>query len=97
MGAVPRIIFLAAFFVVVLLVVVVVALVIWRRWSWTGHVAALDGDAGNNQIADEYRRLSELSVAAQTRTDQRLEEITMQLGQLREQLDSVQRILKDVE
>ena len=97
MVAVPHIIILAAFFVVVLLAVVIVALVIWRRRSGTERVAASAGDAGNFQLADEFRRLSELSVAAQARTDKRLEEITMQLGQLREQLDSVQRILKDVE
>jgi uncharacterized protein HemX len=97
MSAVPHILLLAGFFAVVLLAVVIVALVMWQRRSGTGPVAAPAGDAGDHQLADEYRRLSEQSVAAQARTDKRLEEITMQLGQVREQLDSVQRILKDVE
>jgi uncharacterized coiled-coil protein SlyX len=38
-----------------------------------------------------------MAVAAQERTDLKLAEINMQLAQLRDQLDQVQKVLKDVE
>jgi len=47
--------------------------------------------------SDEYRRLSEMAVTAQEHTDMKLAEINMQLAQLRDQLDQVQKVLKDVE
>ena len=47
--------------------------------------------------SDEYRRLSEMAITAQEHTDLKLGEINMQLAQLRNQLDEVQKVLKDVE
>jgi hypothetical protein len=59
--------------------------------------AVLTGGSECRQLADEYRRLSELAVTVHEHTDLRLEEVKTQLGQLRAQLDSVQKFLKEVE
>ena len=58
---------------------------------------ALTRDTDHRRLADEYRRLAEMAVTAQEHTDLKLGDMTMQIGQVREQLESVQRILKDVE
>ena len=47
--------------------------------------------------SEEYRRLSEMAVTAQEHTELKLAEINMQLAQLRDQLDQVQKVLRDVE
>jgi uncharacterized protein HemX len=48
-------------------------------------------------LADEYRRLSDLAVTAQEHTDLKLSDVGVQLDYLREQMESMQRILKEVE
>jgi hypothetical protein len=47
--------------------------------------------------SDEYRRLSEMAVTSQEHTELKLAEVNMQLAQLRDQMDTVHKILKDVE
>jgi hypothetical protein len=64
-------------------------------WAWQ-LVATRNAKAAVTS-SDEYRRLSELAVTAQEHTDMKLGEVNMQLAQLRDQLESVQKILKDVE
>jgi hypothetical protein len=49
------------------------------------------------ELAEEYRRLSDLAITAQEHTDLKLGEVTAQLDHLREQIASLQKILKDVE
>jgi uncharacterized protein HemX len=58
---------------------------------------ALTKDTDYRRLAEEYRRLAEMAITAQEHTDLKLGDVTMQIGQVREQLESVQRILKDVE
>ncbi len=74
-----------------------IVVVAWQLSSRRKARAVLTGGAEYRQLADDYRRLSELPVTAQEHTDLRLEEVKVQLGQLREQLSSVQKILKEVE
>lgn len=45
----------------------------------------------------ECRRLAELAVSTQELTDQRLQEISTQLTDVRARIESMERILKDVE
>jgi len=59
--------------------------------------AALTGDRDYRGLADEYRRLAELAITAQEHTDLRLGQVNTQIDYVRDQLESVQRILKDVE
>jgi hypothetical protein len=48
-------------------------------------------------LAEEYRRLADLAITAQEHTDLKLGEVTAQLDHLREQSNSLQKILKEVE
>ena len=57
----------------------------------------LTGGEQYRQLAEEYRRLSDLAVTAQEHTDLKLGEVSAQLDFLREQMASLQNILKDVE
>jgi uncharacterized protein HemX len=49
------------------------------------------------KLADEYRRLVDMAITAQEHTDLKLGDVSAQLDHLREQNDSLQKILKDVE
>jgi hypothetical protein len=57
----------------------------------------LVGGEQYRQLAEEYRRLSDLAITAQEHTDLKLGEVSAQLDYLREQMTSLQKILKDVE
>ncbi len=49
------------------------------------------------QLAEEYRRLADLAITAQEHTDLKLGDVSAQLDYLREQNESLQKILKEVE
>jgi hypothetical protein len=49
------------------------------------------------QLADEYRRLSDLAITAQEHTDLRLADLGVQMDAMRQKLDQLQHILKEVE
>ena len=57
----------------------------------------LAGGEQYRQLAEEYRRLSDLAITAQEHTDLKLGEVNAQLDYLREQMASLLKILKDVE
>jgi hypothetical protein len=48
-------------------------------------------------LADEFRRLSDMAITAQEHTDLRLTDVSVQLSDLRDKLDRMQRILNEVE
>ncbi|HUN32943.1 MAG TPA: hypothetical protein VMU95_13100 [Trebonia sp.] len=48
-------------------------------------------------LAEEYRRLSDLAITAQEHADLKMGEISAQLDHVRTQIDSLQKILRDVE
>jgi hypothetical protein len=48
-------------------------------------------------LADEYRRLSDLAITSQEHTDLKLTDISVRIDELRDQLEQLQRILKEVE
>jgi len=50
-----------------------------------------------HRLAEEYRRLSDLAITSQEHTDLKLSDVSAQLDHLRGQVDSLQRILRDVE
>jgi type II secretory pathway pseudopilin PulG len=82
---------------VVIVVLVVGALLAYAIFQWGRQLATSRKTRAELTISDEYRRLSEMAVTAQEHTDLKLAEINMQLSQLRDQLDQVQKVLKDVE
>ena len=48
-------------------------------------------------LAEEYRRLTDMAITAQEHTELKLGDVSAQLDHLREQNDSLQKILRDVE
>jgi hypothetical protein len=48
-------------------------------------------------LADEYRRLSDMAITANEHVDLKLTDLSVRIDELRDQLDQVQRILKEVE
>jgi hypothetical protein len=85
----------AAAFVVVVLVVG--GLIGYAIYQWGRQHAISNKTRAELTTSEEYRRLSEMAITAQEHTDLKLAEINMQLAQLRDQLDQVQKVLKDVE
>jgi hypothetical protein len=57
----------------------------------------LNGSERYRLLAEEYRRLADLAITAQEHTDLKLGDVSAQLDYLREQNESLQKILKDVE
>jgi uncharacterized protein HemX len=48
-------------------------------------------------LADEFRRLSDMAITAEEHVDLRLTDLAVQVDSLRDQLEQMQRILKEVE
>ena len=48
-------------------------------------------------LTDEYRRLSDMAITANEHVDLRLTDLSVRVEELKDQLDQVQRILKEVE
>ena len=82
---------------IVIVVLVVGALIAYAIYQWGRQLAISRKTRAELTASDEYRRLSEMAVTAQEHTDLKLGEINMQLAQLRDQLDQVQKVLRDVE
>jgi hypothetical protein len=48
-------------------------------------------------LADEYRRLSDMAITANEHVELKLTDLSVRVDEVRDQLDQVRRILKDVE
>ena len=59
--------------------------------------AALTAGEEYQSLAGEYRRLSDLAITAQEHTDLRLTDISVRIDELRDQMEQLRRILKEVE
>jgi hypothetical protein len=57
----------------------------------------LTGSEQYRRLAEEYRRLADLAITSQEHTDLKLGDVSAQLDYLREQNESLQKILKEVE
>jgi hypothetical protein len=78
-------------------VLVVGGLIAYAIYQWGRQHAISNKARAELTTSEEYRRLSEMAITAQEHTDLKLAEINMQLAQLRDQLDQVQKVLKEVE
>ncbi|HEY7882579.1 MAG TPA: hypothetical protein VID31_17130 [Streptosporangiaceae bacterium] len=87
----------AVAFAFVVVVLVVGGLIGYAIYQWGRQHAISNKTRAELTTSEEYRRLSEMAITAQEHTDLKLAEINMQLAQLRDQLDQVQKVLKDVE
>ena len=81
----------------VVVVLVVGGLLGYALYQWGQRIAISKRSTAEVTASGEYRRLSEMAVTAQEHTDLKLAEINMQLAQIRDQLDQVQKVLRDVE
>jgi len=79
--------------------VIALAVVLGYRYLTTRKRAQVELTGGEQyrKLADEYRRLADLAITAQEHTDLKLGDVSAQLDYLREQNESLQKILKDVE
>ncbi|HXW45513.1 MAG TPA: hypothetical protein VEL03_12045 [Streptosporangiaceae bacterium] len=86
---------------VVVSLLVAVVLTVWviaRHLSASRQArTALTGGEEYRALADEYRRLTDLAVTAQEHVDLRLTDLSVRMDELRDQLEQMQRILKEVE
>jgi hypothetical protein len=82
--------------IVVSIAVVLLAFIFSKHRSHPAR-AELTASKEYRVLADEFRRLSDLAITAQEHTDLRLTDVSVQLSDLREKLESMQRILSDVE
>jgi uncharacterized protein HemX len=48
-------------------------------------------------LAEEYRRLSDMAITAHEHVDLRLTDLSVRLDELKDQMEQMQRILKEVE
>ena len=81
----------------VAVVLAVGGLLAYAIFQWGRRLALSRKTQAELTTSEEYRRLSEMAVTTQGHTDLKLGEISMQLTQLRDQLDQVQKVLSDVE
>jgi uncharacterized protein HemX len=89
--------------VLTVIVILAVAIVI-SVWVTARHLSAsrqaraqLTSGTQYRTLADEFRRLSDMSITAQEHVDLRLTDLSVQVEALRDQLEQMQRILKEVE
>ena len=81
----------------VVVVLVVGALTAYAIFQWSRHHAVTRMTRVELTSSDEYRRLSEMAITTQEHVDLRLTDLSVQVDSLRDRLDQMQRILKEVE
>jgi hypothetical protein len=59
--------------------------------------AAVSGGDQYRQLTDEYRRFADMAITAQEHTDLKLGDVSVRIDYLRDQMESLQKILKEVE
>jgi threonine dehydrogenase-like Zn-dependent dehydrogenase len=79
--------------------VIGLGIVAWARAFGDRRIAKAELANGekDRRLADEYRRLADLAITAQEHTDLKLGEVSAQMDYMREQMESLQKILKEVE
>jgi hypothetical protein len=87
-----------ALFITAMIAVVIVIVVVTRYLSASRPARAqLTSGEQYRALAEEFRRLSDVAITAQEHVDLRLTDLGVQVEALRDQLDQMQRILKEVE
>jgi hypothetical protein len=81
------------------ILVIGAGLIAWSRYFTVRKKTQIELTGGEQYrgLADEYRRLADLAITAQEHTDLKLGELSAQLDYVREQNNSLQKILKEVE
>jgi predicted alpha/beta hydrolase len=83
---------------------ILAATIVISVWVAARHLSAsrqaraqLTAGQGYRVLADEFRRLSDMAITTQEHVDLRLTDLDVQVDSVREQLEQMQRILKEVE
>ena len=89
---------LATMFVSLAVAIVVASWVTARHLSASRQAkAALTTDRKYRVLADEYRRLSDMAITVQEHTELKLTDLSVQVSEIRDKLDRMERILDEVE
>jgi hypothetical protein len=89
---------IAVLFIPLMAAVVIIVVVVTRYLSASRQARAqLTSGQEYRALAEEFRRLSDVAITAQEHVDLRLTDLSVQVDSLRDQLDQMQRILKEVE
>jgi uncharacterized protein HemX len=89
--------------VLALLIALIVAVVavswVAARYLTTTRPARAELTAATQyrSLAEEYRRLSDMAITTQEHVDLRLTDLGVRLDELKDQMEQLQRILKEVE
>jgi uncharacterized protein HemX len=89
--------------VLALLIALIVAVVavswVTARYLTTTRPARAELTAATQyrSLAEEYRRLSDMAITTQEHVDLRLTDLGVRLDELKDQMEQLQRILKEVE
>jgi hypothetical protein len=87
-----------AMIITAIIAAVIVVVVVTRYLGGSRQARAqLTSGEQYRALAEEYRRLSDAAITAQEHVDLRLTDLSVQVDSLRDQLDHMQRILKEVE
>ena len=88
----------ATLFVSLAIAIVLAAWIVARHLGASRHArSALTASREYRGLADEYRRLSDMAITAQEHADLRLADLSVRIDEVRDKLDQMQRILKEVE
>jgi hypothetical protein len=85
--------------IILSMVAIVFSVVVVTRYLSASRQARAQLTSGQDYraLADEFRRLSDMAITAEEHVDLRLTDLSVQVDSLRDRLDQMQRILKEVE
>jgi hypothetical protein len=85
--------------IILAMIAVVITVVVVTRYLSASRQARAQLTSGQEYraLADEFRRLSDMAITTQEHVDLRLTDLSVQVDSLRDQLEQMQRILKEVE
>lgn len=85
----------------IMFICLAVAIIFSARYFYLGRARTARHELGAGKqlaaLTDEYRRLSDMAITANEHVDLRLTDLSVRVDELRDQLDQMQRILKEVE
>lgn len=84
---------------IIVIAAIVFSVVVVTRYLTASRQARAQLASGQDyrSLAEEFRRLSDMAITAQEHVDLRLTDVSVQVDSLRDQLEQMQRILKEVE
>jgi hypothetical protein len=89
---------LLALFISLMVTAIITSWVVFRYLATTRRARAeLTTGEQYRSLTDEYRRLSDMAITAQEHLDLRLTDLSVRMDELRDQMEQMQRILKEVE